>query len=223
VPLVREAIADVKRLQGASGYLNTTTASGQHRGELRLRLEGRGGVPGSEELFIQADRHQLRRVLDHLLENAINYSPEGGTIEVVLRPLPMSAHRERSDVSPHQDDDGGDGQTTSMPATLPGDQELVEISVRDHGMAIPTEHLARIFEPFYRVDTRLSREVNGLGIGLAICKRIVELHGGRIWVESTVGAGTTFHVWLPREGSMSSQLERRTTHASEEDHDSRGG
>jgi signal transduction histidine kinase len=222
VPLVREAIADVKRLQGASGYLNTTTASGQHRGELRLRLEGRGGGPGPEELFIQADRHQLRRVLDHLLENAINYSPEGGTIEVVLRPLPMSAHRERSDVSPHQDDDGGDGQTTGTPPMLPGDQELVEISVRDHGMAIPAEHLAQVFEPFYRVDTRLSREVNGLGIGLAICKRIVELHGGRIWVESTVGAGSTFHVWLPREGSMSSQLERRTTHASEEDHDSRG-
>ncbi len=186
-------------------------------------LEGRGGGPGPEELFIQADRHQLRRVLDHLLENAINYSPESGTIDVVLRPLPTSERRERSDVSPHRDDAGCDGQTTSMPPTLPGDQELVEISVRDHGMAIPAEHLAQIFEPFYRVDTRLSREVNGLGIGLAICKRIVELHGGRIWVESTVGAGTTFHVWLPREGSMSSQLERRTTHASEEDHDSRGG
>jgi len=223
VPLVREAIADVKRLQGASGYLNTTTASGQHRGELRLRLEGRGGGPGPEELFIQADRHQLRRVLDHLLENAINYSPEGGTIEVVLRPLPMSAHRERSDVSPHQDDDGGDGQTMGTPLMQPGDQELVEISVRDHGMAIPAEHLAQVFEPFYRVDTRLSREVNGLGIGLTICKRIVELHGGRIWVESTVETGSTFHVWLPREGSMSYQLERRTTHASEEDHDSRGG
>jgi len=223
VPLVREAIADVKRLQGASGYLNTTTASGQHRGELRLRLEGRGGGPGPEELFIQADRHQLRRVLDHLLENAINYSPEGGTIEVVLRPLPTSAHRERSDVSPHQDDDGGDGQTMGTPLMQPGDQELVEISVRDHGMAIPAEHLAQVFEPFYRVDTRLSREVNGLGIGLTICKRIVELHGGRIWVESTVETGSTFHVWLPREGSMSYQLERRTTHASEEDHDSRGG
>ena len=222
VPLVREAIADVKRLQGASGYLNTTTASGQHRGELRLRLEGRGGGPGPEELFIQADRHQLRRVLDHLLENAINYSPEGGTIDVVLRPLPTSERRERSDVSKHRDDAGCDGQTTSMPPTLPGDQELVEISVRDHGMAIPAEHLAQVFEPFYRVDTRLSREVNGLGIGLTICKRIVELHGGRIWVESMVGAGSTFHVWLPREGSMSSQLERRDTHASEEDHDSRG-
>ena len=222
VQLVREAIADAKRLQGASGRLNATTAPGQQRGALRLRLEGRGGVPGPEELFIQADRHQLRKVLDHLIENAINYSPEGGTIDVVLRPVPTSERREQSDVSQHRGDALPNGQTTNMPPTLPGDQELVEISVRDHGMAIPAEHLAQVFEPFYRVDTRLSREVNGLGIGLAICKRIIELHGGRIWVESTVGAGSTFHVWLPREGSMSSQLERRDTHASEEDHDSRG-
>lgn len=218
VQLVREAIADAKRLQGASGSLNATTASGQQRGALSLRLEDLGGVAGPEELFIQADRHQLRKVLDHLIENAINYSPEGGAIDVVLRPVPTSAHRELSDVSQHRGDDGHSGQTP----TLPGDQEVIEISVADHGMAIPAEHLAQVFEPFYRVDTRLSREVNGLGIGLAICKRLVELHGGRIWVESTVGAGSTFHVWLPREGSMSSQLERRDTHASEEDHDSRG-
>jgi len=218
VQLVREAIADAKRLQRASGRLNATTAPGQQRGALSLRLEGLGGVPGHEELFIQADRHQLRKVLDHLIENAINYSPEGGAIDVVLRPVPISAHRERSVVSRHRGDDRHSGQTTNMP----GDQELIEISVNDHGMAIPAEHLAQVFEPFYRVDTRLSREVNGLGIGLAICKRIVELHGGRIWVESTVGAGSTFHVWLPREGRMSSQLERKNTHASEEDHDSRG-
>jgi signal transduction histidine kinase len=222
VQLVREAIADVQRFQGASGRLNATTPSGQQRRALSLRLEGRGGVPGHEELFIQADRHQLRKVLDHLIENAINYSPEGGTIDVVLRPVSASERRELSDVSQHRDDALPNGQTTGMPPMLPGDQELVEISVADHGMAIPAEHLAQVFEPFYRVDTRLSREVNGLGIGLAICKRIVALHGGRIWVESTVGAGSTFHVWLPREGSMSSQLERRDTHASEEDHDSRG-
>src|SRR5438067_2194309 len=123
VPLVREAIADVKRLQGASEHLNTTTASGPQRGAaLSLRLEGRGGVPGYEELFIQADRHQLRKVLDQLLENAINYSPEGGTIDVVLRPLPTSERRQLSDVSPHQDDDGGDDQTTGTPPMLPGDQ-----------------------------------------------------------------------------------------------------
>jgi signal transduction histidine kinase len=89
---------------------------------------------------------------------------------------------------------------TSPRSGLLGEQEWVEISVRDEGPGIEASHLPRIFDPFYRVDTRLSREVNGLGIGLAICKRIIELHGGVIWVESTVGAGSTFHIRLPRGG-----------------------
>ena len=57
--------------------------------------------------------------------------------------------------------------------------------------------LESIFERFHRVDTSLTREVGGLGLGLTICKRIVELHEGAIWVESVVGQGSTFHVWLP--------------------------
>jgi two-component system phosphate regulon sensor histidine kinase PhoR len=69
--------------------------------------------------------------------------------------------------------------------------------VRDKGIGIPPNHLERIFERFHRVDTRLIREVNGLGLGLAICKRIVELHHGTIWAESTPGEGSTFHIFLP--------------------------
>jgi signal transduction histidine kinase len=77
---------------------------------------------------------------------------------------------------------------------------MMEMCVRDHGIGIPPEQLERIFENFHRLDTRLTREVNGLGLGLAICKRIVELHGGTIWAESQVGMGSTFHVLLPVEG-----------------------
>jgi len=77
---------------------------------------------------------------------------------------------------------------------------MMEICVRDHGIGIPREQLERIFENFHRLDTRLTREVNGLGLGLAISKRIVELHGGTIWAESKVGMGSTFHVRLPLEG-----------------------
>src|SRR5205807_929309 len=76
------------------------------------------------------------------------------------------------------------------------------------GLGIAAEHVERIFDPFYRVDTRLAREVNGLGIGLANCKRIVELHGGAIWVESTVGTGSTFHVRLPRGRSRTTSTKR---------------
>src|SRR5207248_3040563 len=109
-----------------------------------------------------------------------------------------------------RDGAGHGGQTTNMPPTPSGDQGLVEICVRDHGVAIPAEHLAQVFEPFYRVDTRLAREVNGLGVGLAICKSIVELHGGRIWAESALGAGSTFHVWLPMGGVWRRSLKGAT-------------
>jgi len=84
---------------------------------------------------------------------------------------------------------------------MPGAQQevpsLVEICVHDQGIGIPPAHLERVFDRFHRVDTRLTREVNGIGLGLAICKRIVELHGGTIWAESDLGRGSMFHVWLP--------------------------
>jgi signal transduction histidine kinase len=169
-------------------------------GRLHFHLENRGSTPGDEVFLIEADRYRLRKVLDQLLENAITYSPEGGTIEVSLRMVSPPNRAERSGLPPHG------GLTSQMASShqpeLPGEQEWVEISVRDEGQGIAAEHLERVFDPFYRVDMRLAREVNGLGIGLAICKRIVELHGGVIWAESTVGAGSTFHVWLPRVGPL---------------------
>ena len=175
-------------------------------GRLRFHLENRGSMPGDEVFFIEADHHRLRKVLDQLLENAITYSPEGGTIEVSLRTLSPSARAERSGLPPQ----GGDGLRSQMASShqseLLGEQEWVEISVRDEGPGIEASHLARIFDPFYRVDTRLAREVNGLGIGLAICKRIVELHGGMIRVESKPGAGSTFHVRLPRGGPRATSI-----------------
>ncbi len=76
---------------------------------------------------------------------------------------------------------------------------MVEICVCDNGIGIPAAHLERIFDRFHRVDTSLTREVNGIGLGLAICKRIVELHGGMIWAESEIGRGSKFHVWLPMD------------------------
>jgi len=73
----------------------------------------------------------------------------------------------------------------------------VEFSVKDFGPGIAFEHLERIFERFYRVDKARSRESGGTGLGLAIVKHIVQAHGGRIWAESELGAGATFHFTLP--------------------------
>jgi two-component system phosphate regulon sensor histidine kinase PhoR len=73
----------------------------------------------------------------------------------------------------------------------------VEFSVMDFGPGIAFEHLERIFERFYRVDKARSRESGGTGLGLAIVKHIVQAHGGRIWAESELGSGATFHFTLP--------------------------
>jgi two-component system phosphate regulon sensor histidine kinase PhoR len=73
----------------------------------------------------------------------------------------------------------------------------VEFTVQDFGPGIASEHLARIFERFYRIDKARSRESGGTGLGLAIVKHIVHAHGGRLWAESELGAGAQFHFTLP--------------------------
>jgi len=74
----------------------------------------------------------------------------------------------------------------------------VELIVKDNGLGIPAEHLPKIFDRFYRSDPSRTRKYGGAGLGLAITKSLVELHGGTIRVESYGGDGTAFHVWLPQ-------------------------
>jgi signal transduction histidine kinase len=76
------------------------------------------------------------------------------------------------------------------------EQSRVLVSVADSGMGIPAERQHELFEPFARLVSQ-SEHSKGLGLGLVVCKRLVEAHGGRIWVESAVGKGTTFNFTLP--------------------------
>lgn len=79
----------------------------------------------------------------------------------------------------------------------PVEQHLVQVRVHDQGPGIPPEARGRVFERFYRVDKNRSRELGGTGLGLSIVKHIVESHGGRAWVEGTVGEGSQFCFTLP--------------------------
>jgi signal transduction histidine kinase len=71
------------------------------------------------------------------------------------------------------------------------------VSVRDEGLGISPEDQLHIWERFYRVDNTNTRRIGGTGLGLSITKALVELHGGRIWVDSTLGEGSTFSFTLP--------------------------
>jgi PAS domain S-box-containing protein len=81
---------------------------------------------------------------------------------------------------------------------LTGDAQVVQIYVRDTGAGIPATDVPHLFQKFYRVDNTATRTIGGTGLGLFICRKIVELYQGRIWVESTVGKGSTFLINLPR-------------------------
>ncbi len=195
--LAHEAIIALEErlVNGQDDKLNAITSENR-RFTFTIRVEDAHGRQMHDEPIIQADRLRLREVLDNLLENAINYSPEGGAIEVLIRPILPQRHKEREKAN------GQEGKAKKAASTRPSlgwDQHMMEISVRDEGIGILPGQLKSIFDRFHRVDTRLTREVNGLGLGLAICKHIVELHDGMIWVESEFGKGSTFHVWLPMD------------------------
>lgn len=79
-----------------------------------------------------------------------------------------------------------------------GDTEHIIISVADSGIGIPTEDIPHLFQKFYRVDNSDTREIGGTGLGLYLCRRLAEIMGGRIWVESEYKKGSTFYLELPR-------------------------
>jgi len=121
--------------------------------------------------FIDADSDKMDQILTNLVNNAIKYSPQGGTVRVAGRIVadPMQGEHPQS----------------------------VAVRVSDEGMGISRDHLPKIFDRFYRVDNRDNREIGGTGIGLALVKALVEGHGGTVTVESEPGSGTTFTVVLP--------------------------
>lgn len=96
---------------------------------------------------------------------------------------------------------------------LTGDSSIVQIQISDSGIGIPSEDIPHLFQKFYRVDNSATRTIGGTGLGLYICKRIVELYEGRIWVESNLGKGSTFFINLPRL-TTEQALDKQKTQAS---------
>jgi signal transduction histidine kinase len=92
--------------------------------------------------------------------------------------------------------------TVNLEVDLQGDK-MVVFQVKDRGRGIPPDHLESIFDRFQQVDASDSRDRGGTGLGLAISRSIVQQHDGQIWVESTLGQGSTFYVTLPISNNKS--------------------
>lgn len=137
---------------------------------LELRAGERGiriSVDLPELPEVQGERDELAQLFQNLLDNAIKYGRPQSEIAIA-------------------------GETGTA---LSG--SLVGVAVTDQGEGIPLEHLPRLTERFYRVDTGRSRELGGTGLGLAIVKHILNRHRGRLEISSRLGVGSTFTVWLP--------------------------
>ena len=125
---------------------------------------------------ITADKTKLKQVLYNLLSNAIKFTPEGGTINVTVDKEIYS--------------DNGQSVRISGP-------ESMRFSIRDTGIGIVPEDREKIFDEFEQSITSLSNKYGGAGLGLALTKKLVELHGGKITVESELGQGSTFTFLIP--------------------------
>ncbi len=99
--------------------------------------------------------------------------------------------------------DGGEVKITSRL-----ENDAVHVSVKDHGVGIPADSLARVFGRYERFESNSTSKVTGTGLGLAISRQIVELHGGRIWVESEAGKGSTFHFTIPIAPALANASEQ---------------
>ena len=97
-------------------------------------------------------------------------------------------------------------KTGTVTVNVSGDSQTCEISIHDSGIGIPREDISHLFQKFYRVDNTDTREIGGTGLGLYLCRRLVELIGGKIWVESEYGHGSTFFVSLPRVNFEDAQV-----------------
>lgn len=131
------------------------------------------------------DARKVKQIVYNLLSNAVKFTPEGG--QVILRAQLV----ERKDILK---------QTRDMPgsdaSSIGHASQFIEIAITDTGIGIEAQDIHRLFKPFVQVESTLSRRFEGTGLGLALVRKLAQLHHGAVAVQSTSGKGSTFTVWL---------------------------
>ncbi len=135
---------------------------------IAIQLDAQG------DTVVIGDRRKIRQVVSSLLSNAVKFTPDRGKVGVEVRLGPLAP---------------GPAADPTVVA--------VQLVVSDSGIGISREAVAKIFEPFFQADSSSTRAFGGTGLGLTLAKAYVEAHGGRIWVDTTPGAGSTFVATFP--------------------------
>lgn len=171
--LIGQILTVNKSESGASEFITTKvdlaklvreiTADADYEAKSRNRSVVSTVVP----CIMEGDPDLLRRAIENVVRNAVRYTEENSSVEVVLR-----------NVENH-------------------DRRQAEITIRDYGTGIPEEDLSQVFEPFYRADEGRDRDSGGVGLGLAITKAAVRQHGGNIQAENAPGGGLIVTITLP--------------------------
>jgi CheY-like chemotaxis protein len=145
-----------------------------------------------EELgSIQVDARKVKQIVYNLLSNAVKFTVVGGDVTLRASRVP------RAEVGQLASAWAG----RSLPLADNEFADFLKISVTDNGIGISPEGLEHLFKPFSQIDSGLARKFEGTGLGLAMVKLLAELHGGAVAVESAVGQGSCFTVWLPLRAS----------------------
>ena len=183
-------LLDLEPVPIASWLRNSLSIVREKAAERRIHLD----LAGHEELGVfHADARKVKQVVYNLLSNAVKFTGDGGRVTLHGRRVPRSQVGLLSTGWPGR----------SFPLAENDFEEFVEISVRDTGMGVDADDLQQLFKPFSQIDSGLARKFEGTGLGLAMVKLLADLHGGSVAVESEVGTGSAFTVWLPvRDGAV---------------------
>ena len=142
--------------------------------------------------LVMADERKVKQIVYNLLSNAVKFTPDGGSIQIGAEVI------DRYWLQENVPDTFSEGIFTLMENNH---HAYLKVSVTDTGMGIKSDSLQRILEPFQQEDTSTSRRFGGTGLGLSMCKKLVELHKGVLWIESVIDRGSTFLFVLPLDDS----------------------
>jgi len=181
-------VADVSDLLSNSLSIVKEKAAAQR---ISLELD-----TGQDLGALQLDTRKTKQIVYNLLSNAVKFSPAGGRVTLRARRVPRSTVGTLT----------GSWPVHSFPLIDNEHNEFLEICVSDNGIGISKKNMAKLFQAFSQIDSSLARKFEGTGLGLAMVKQLVELHGGAVAVASVEGEGARFAAWMPMRVSTQAAI-----------------